>query len=99
MLVGAHDVRVSSPNFCAWCRCLIDPLYRFRTKGAGELYAYFPTLGDNDTELKKVEPETILNDTYGTSVGRGSFTWKTGACKHHPYVQSIVALDTNRCYL
>jgi len=50
----------------------------FRTGGAGELYAYFPQTAANTKALKTVKPTTVDNDTYGTSVGRGSFKWATG---------------------
>jgi len=50
----------------------------FRPGGAGELYAYFPQLESNTNALAKVT-KTFTNDVYGTSVGRGTFTWKRGA--------------------
>lgn len=50
----------------------------FRKDGAGELYAYFPQVDSNTKALQTVPPKTVENDTYGTSVGRGSFKWATG---------------------
>jgi len=78
MLVCPHDVRngrdhsVLSPSHVSNGR-------RFRPGGAGELYAYFPQLDSNANALAKVT-KTFANDVYGTSVGRGTFTWKRGAC-------------------
>jgi hypothetical protein len=53
----------------------------WRTNGAGELYAYVPQTSVNAKALANGTPKTNVapNDVYGTSVGRGSFTWKTGA--------------------
>jgi hypothetical protein len=52
----------------------------WREEGLGELYAYFPKLDSNKDILENVQPRTPANDTYGISVGRGSFIWKTGVC-------------------
>ena len=53
----------------------------WRTSGAGELYAYVPQTSVNANALANAIPKTHVapNDVYGTSVGRGSFKWKTGA--------------------
>lgn len=53
----------------------------FRRNGMGELYAYFPQIDSNREALAKVKPKVVESGTYGTSVGRGSFKWVTGACE------------------
>ncbi|KAI0738034.1 hypothetical protein C8Q80DRAFT_1114363 [Daedaleopsis nitida] len=53
--------------------------FMWRTAGAGELYTYLPPdFGENEA-VCDVPPFSTCNDVYGASVGRGSFTFKTGA--------------------
>ena len=66
----------------------------FRKEGGGELYAYVPQNTENANALANATPKTPdvpPNDEYGTSVGRRSFTWKTGAWTH---VAQRVKLNT-----
>ena len=50
----------------------------WRTNGAGELYAYLPLTDQNQKVLLAVPPQSIANPDFGTSVGRGSFTFTSG---------------------
>ncbi|EIW60968.1 uncharacterized protein TRAVEDRAFT_91869, partial [Trametes versicolor FP-101664 SS1] len=50
----------------------------WRTNGAGELYTYLPPDYDANQAVCDIPPFSTCNDVYGASVGRGSFTWKTG---------------------
>ena len=54
----------------------------WRTDGAGELYTYLPSYEDPDFEANKklcnVAPSSDCNPTYGASVGRGAFGFKSG---------------------
>ena len=54
----------------------------WRTKGEGELYTYLPSPGNPGFEandkLCHVAPSSECNPTYGASVGRGSFDFKSG---------------------
>ncbi|KAI1791567.1 hypothetical protein LXA43DRAFT_1074218 [Ganoderma leucocontextum] len=53
--------------------------FMWRTDGAGELYTYLPpSFPGNDAALEKVGPMSECNDTYGCSVGRGSFKFTPG---------------------
>jgi len=55
----------------------------FRTDGAGEFYTYLPPYDVPGFEVNQkqcdVPPFSECNPTYGASVGRGSFTFATGA--------------------
>ncbi|KAF8321784.1 hypothetical protein DL93DRAFT_1467680 [Clavulina sp. PMI_390] len=51
----------------------------WRPNGAGELYAYFPESASNTAALKTAGGKLVANDVYGTSVGRGLFSWSTGS--------------------
>ncbi|KAH8100339.1 hypothetical protein BXZ70DRAFT_184907 [Cristinia sonorae] len=51
----------------------------WRTNGAGELYTYLPPDFSENQAVCDIPPFSTCNDVYGASVGRGSFTWKTGA--------------------
>ena len=51
----------------------------WRTNGAGELYTYLPPDFTENQAVCDIPPFSTCNDVYGASVGRGSFTWKTGA--------------------
>ncbi|KAJ3487085.1 hypothetical protein NLI96_g3771 [Meripilus lineatus] len=53
--------------------------FMWRTNGAGELYTYLPPDFSENQAVCNVPPFSTCNDVYGASVGRGSFTWKTGA--------------------
>ncbi|KAI0758945.1 hypothetical protein C8Q74DRAFT_1319764 [Fomes fomentarius] len=53
--------------------------FMWRTNGAGELYAYLPPAFNENHAVCNVPPFSTCNDVYGASVGRGSFTFKTGA--------------------
>lgn len=50
----------------------------WRTDGAGEIYAYLPPTYSANDVMCNVPPKSVCNPDYGSSVGRGSFTWKTG---------------------
>lgn len=54
----------------------------WRTKGQGELYTYLPspenTGFDANRKLCDVAPKSDCNPTYGASVGRGAFDFKSG---------------------
>ncbi|KAL2914617.1 hypothetical protein HK105_205755 [Polyrhizophydium stewartii] len=52
--------------------------YMFRTNGAGEIYVYVDRAAQVPA-FCQVPPQTFCNDVYGTSLGRGSFHWNTGA--------------------
>jgi len=49
----------------------------WRTNGAGEIYAYLPESPANDV-LNQLTG-TVTDDTFGTSIARGAFTWATGS--------------------
>ncbi|KAL4254391.1 Alginate lyase [Abortiporus biennis] len=51
----------------------------WRTAGAGEIYTYLPPDFDENQAVCDIPPFSTCNDVFGASVGRGSFTWKTGA--------------------
>lgn len=55
----------------------------WRTDGAGEFYTYFPDPDvagfEANEKLCSVPPYSECNPTYGASVGRGAFTFATGA--------------------
>lgn len=51
----------------------------WRTDGAGELYTYLPPSYSANDNVCDVPPYSTCNPTYGASVGRGSYTFKTGA--------------------
>ncbi|KAF8481422.1 hypothetical protein JB92DRAFT_3271283 [Gautieria morchelliformis] len=58
--------------------------YMFRTSGAAELYTYLPQPSSGprfsgNNQLCKAPPLSYCNPVTGASVGRGSWTWKTGA--------------------
>ena len=50
----------------------------WRTNGAGELYTYLPPDYSENDAVCDIPPYSTCNSVYGASVGRGSFTWKTG---------------------
>ncbi|THH30817.1 hypothetical protein EUX98_g3366 [Antrodiella citrinella] len=51
----------------------------WREDGAGEFYTYLPPKYDANKGVCDVAPFSTCNSVYGASVGRGSFTFKTGA--------------------
>ena len=51
----------------------------WRTAGAGELYTYLPPGGAGNTGVCAIPPFSTCNPTFGASVGRGAFTFATGA--------------------
>jgi hypothetical protein len=51
----------------------------WRTDGAGEMYTYLPPSIEANKAVCAVGPYSECNPTYGASVGRGSFTFATGA--------------------
>ncbi|KAI0806735.1 hypothetical protein C8Q74DRAFT_1190296 [Fomes fomentarius] len=55
--------------------------FMWRTDGAGEVYTYLPPDYSANKRLCNVAPESDCNDTYGASVGRGSFYFKAGQRK------------------
>ena len=52
--------------------------FMWRTDGKGELYTYLPPSYSANQAVCDVAPESDCNDTYGASVGRGSFTFTPG---------------------
>ena len=50
----------------------------WRTNGAGELYTYLPPDFTQNQVVCDIPPFSTCNDVYGASIGRGSFSWKTG---------------------
>ena len=52
--------------------------FMWRTDGKGELYTYLPPSYSANQAVCDVAPESDCNDTYGASVGRGSFSFKAG---------------------
>lgn len=57
--------------------------YMFRTNGSAELYTYLPQPSSGsqfsgNQQLCIVKPLSVCSATYGDSVGRGSWMWKTG---------------------
>lgn len=50
----------------------------WRTSGKGEFYTYLPPDFDENQAVCTVPPQSLCNDVYGASVGRGSFSWTTG---------------------
>lgn len=65
----------SGGNSAATC---FSARFMWRAKGNGEAYLYIPKNADQDPGLKKVKPMTHLDPTYGSSVGRGAFRFKSG---------------------
>ncbi|KAI0271779.1 hypothetical protein BGY98DRAFT_922818 [Russula aff. rugulosa BPL654] len=63
---GRHDER-------GWSSRLM-----WRTGGAGEMYTYLPPSFSANQALCHVPPYSRDNPTYGTSVGRGSFSFQPG---------------------
>ncbi|TBU29334.1 hypothetical protein BD309DRAFT_357757 [Dichomitus squalens] len=53
--------------------------FMWRTDGKGEIYTYLPPDFSANKAVCNVAPESDCNDTYGASVGRGSFYFKAGA--------------------
>ena len=51
----------------------------WRTDGKGELYSYLPPSEKANKAVCNVAPESECNDTYGASIGRGSFYFKAGS--------------------
>jgi hypothetical protein len=51
----------------------------WRTDGKGEMYTYLPPKYKANDKVCSVKPFSECNPTYGASVGRGSFDFKTGA--------------------
>jgi len=49
----------------------------WRTDGLGEFYTYLPDVDANKVQCD-VPPESRCNPEYGSSVGRGAFTFKKG---------------------
>lgn len=58
--------------------------YMFRPEGAAELYTYLPqpesgSQFSGNKQLCDVKPLSDCNPSYGASVARGAWKWKTGA--------------------
>ncbi|OAJ45070.1 hypothetical protein BDEG_28237 [Batrachochytrium dendrobatidis JEL423] len=51
--------------------------FMFRTGGAGESYIYLP-FDQQVPGFCKIPPKSVCNPDYGTSIGRGSWTFPTG---------------------
>ncbi|KAF9480858.1 hypothetical protein BDN70DRAFT_931348 [Pholiota conissans] len=51
----------------------------WRSKGAGEFYTYLDPSASANKKVCNVAPFSECNPTYGASVGRGAFTFATGA--------------------
>ena len=62
----------------------------WRTDGAGEMYTYLPPSYSANQAVCNVAPKSECNSVYGASVGRGSFTFATGA---RTYVSQRVRLN------
>ena len=52
--------------------------FMWRTDGKGEIYTYLPPDYSANKAVCNVAPESECNETYGASVGRGSFYFKAG---------------------
>ncbi len=52
--------------------------FMWRTNGAGELYTYLPPDFDENQAVCDIPPFSTCNDVYGSSVGRGAWTFATG---------------------
>ncbi|PIL33036.1 hypothetical protein GSI_04485 [Ganoderma sinense ZZ0214-1] len=52
--------------------------FMWRTDGKGEIYTYLPPDYSANKAVCDVAPESECNDTYGASVGRGSFKFTAG---------------------
>ena len=52
--------------------------FMWRTDGKGEIYTYLPPDYAANKAVCDVAPESECNDTYGASVGRGSFKFTAG---------------------
>lgn len=50
----------------------------WRAEAQGELYVYLPPDFQANKRVCDVEPKSECNSVYGASVGRGSFSFKTG---------------------
>lgn len=50
----------------------------WRTEGAGELYTYLPLTEQNQQAQAAVPPQSIVDSSFGYSVGRGSFYFPPG---------------------
>ena len=53
--------------------------FMWRTNGAGELYTYLPPDYVENEAVCDIPPFSTCNDVYGASVGRGAWTFATGA--------------------
>jgi hypothetical protein len=62
----------------------------WRTGGAGEIYVYVDQ-SKQDTSICKVKPSSVCNSNYGTSIGRGAFTFLKGKWNQ---IQQVVTLNT-----
>lgn len=51
----------------------------WRTNGMGEIYNYLPTSVTQGGGYCETAPKSICDTVYGDSIGRGSYTWATGA--------------------
>jgi hypothetical protein len=56
----------------------------WRADGKGEVYTYLPSpsissMFDANEKLCDVPPQSLCNDVYGASVGRGAFSFVSGA--------------------
>jgi len=56
--------------------------YMWRVAGAGELYLYSPKSAKQNPSLCHQKVYSHCDATYGSSIGRGSFRFKTGAWTH-----------------
>lgn len=50
----------------------------WRTSGAGEFYIYIPPDYDNNLDICDTPPYSSCNDAYGSSIGRGAFSFAGG---------------------
>lgn len=64
----------------------------WRTDGQGELYAYLPPDFPSNTDhtVCTTPPKSVCNPEYGSSFGRGSFNFTTGA---RTYIAERVLLN------
>ncbi|KAI0738028.1 hypothetical protein C8Q80DRAFT_292160 [Daedaleopsis nitida] len=74
---NSEDIATSCSGGRRDDRCF-STRFMWRTDGKGELYTYLPSSYQANKAVCNVAPESDCNDTYGASVGRGSFNFKAG---------------------
>ncbi|KAL0947644.1 hypothetical protein HGRIS_013731 [Hohenbuehelia grisea] len=74
---NSDDVAISCSGGRRSTACFSARLM-WRGNGAGEFYTYLPPSFEANKKLCNVAPESDCNPTYGASVGRGAFHFKSG---------------------